>query len=155
MMVDVTAKQATLRRAFTSTRVASVHGAQQRFGLGGPEAEILGTARLAGLHAAKATSELVPLCHPLPLTDLTIDFSLGEDDIEVLASAETIGQTGVEMEALTACALTAVCLLGYLAESDPGASLEELRLLEKRGGRSGTWRFGDPDPRASDESTAS
>jgi cyclic pyranopterin phosphate synthase len=133
-----------LRRAFTSSRVVGVHAAQTRFAVGGSEAEILGTARLAGLRAAKATSELIPLCHPLPLTDLTVDFSLGEEDIEVLASAETIGQTGVEMEALTACALAAVSLLGYLTATDPAATIEGLRLLEKRGGRSGTWRFDDP-----------
>jgi cyclic pyranopterin monophosphate synthase len=139
VMVDVTAKDLTHRRAATTARVTGVVDAVRRFGPGGPDADALSSARVAGLRAGKATSELVPLCHPLPLTDLSVEFDLGGEEIEVLASAETVGQTGVEMEALTACALAALSLVSYLGATDSGVAVEDLTLLEKRGGRSGTW----------------
>jgi len=151
VMVDVTAKALTHRRATTSARVTGVADAVRRFGPGGPDADVLSAARVAGLRAAKATSELVPLCHPLPLTDLSVEFDLSGTEIEVVASAATFGQTGVEMEALTACALASLSLVSYLGASDSGVAIEGLTLLEKRGGRSGTWLR----PAASGRSSAS
>ena len=138
-MVDVTAKALTHRRAATSARVTGVQAAIVRFGPGGRDTDALSVARVAGLRAGKATSQLLPLCHPLPLTDLSVDFDLSEEEIEVHATAETVGQTGVEMEALTACALAALSLVNYLGPTDAKVRVEDLTLLEKRGGRSGTW----------------
>jgi cyclic pyranopterin monophosphate synthase len=140
-MVDVTHKETTEREA--AVRCFVVHVGNTVAELAGrvsTEASLLEDARLAGLGAAKRTSELIPLCHPLPLDELDVAFSLGGDEIEVLARAATHAQTGVEMEALTACAVAAVTLLGACRPRDPGATMEALTLWEKSGGRSGEWR---------------
>lgn len=167
-MVDVTAKELTDRVAYVRGVVAHVphtvallggpdpetegersEGASTPAALDAPEqpaggrrvdAGTLAEARLAGIGAAKGTSELIPLCHPLPLSALEVGFRLQVDSIEVLAFAATHAQTGVEMEALTACAMAAVSLLGSARAHDPLASVEELTLWEKRGGRSGVWQ---------------
>lgn len=141
-MVDVTYKATTAREAAVRCVVSHVANtvsdlATRRVAT---ETSVLEAARLAGLGAAKQTSQLIPLCHPLPLDDLDVAFSLGEDVIEVHARAATHAQTGVEMEALTACAVAAVTLLGACRPLDPLATMEGLTLFEKRGGRSGTWR---------------
>ena len=140
VMVDVTGKAVTVRRAITSGRVVGITDAPRVIA---NQIEILTEARMAGLGAAKATSTLVPLCHPLPLEAIAIDFLVEPHVIEVRATAETIGQTGVEMEALCACAVAALSVLGRVRENDPDASIEALGLLEKRGGRSGLWRRGE------------
>merc|ERR1711969_259501 len=102
----------------------------------------MAVARLAGIQAAKRTSELVPLCHPVSLTSVTVDLSLGGASVEVEASAETVGRTGVEMEALTACAIAALTVYDMCKSSDRSMQVESLGLLEKSGGRSGDWRRG-------------
>jgi cyclic pyranopterin phosphate synthase len=140
-MVDVTGKAVTVRRAITSGLVAGISDAPRFVG---DRLEVLSEARVAGLGAAKATSTLIPLCHPLPLEAIAIDFFVHPHTIEVRATAETIGQTGVEMEALCACAVAALSLLGRVRDVDPDASIEQLGLLEKRGGRSGLWRRVEP-----------
>ena len=101
---------------------------------------VLSAARIAGLGAAKQTSSLIPLCHPLPLTGLELTFKVGSDFVEVVATTETIGQTGVEMEALTACAIAALTVLCAVRAKDPLAFIDGLTLWEKSGGRSGTWK---------------
>jgi len=136
-MVDVTGKALTAREARVRCVVAHVPNS---VGFLAREPAALEEARLAGLGAAKATSSLIPLCHPLPLERLEVAFQLSAESIEVQATTATRGQTGVEMEALTACALAAVSLLGVCRRHDPGASVEELTLWEKRGGKSGEWQ---------------
>jgi cyclic pyranopterin monophosphate synthase len=138
-MVDVTNKASTERRAEVRCLVRAVPNTVAFLGVSSERA-ILEEARCAGLAGAKQTSELIPLCHPLPLEDLDVSFELARDSIEVFASAATVGQTGVEMEALTACALAAVSLVGAARGRDPEASIEALTLWEKAGGRSGHWR---------------
>jgi cyclic pyranopterin phosphate synthase len=96
-------------------------------------------ARAAGLLGAKQTSSLIPLCHPLPLSALSVDFEAVGNDVVVSAVAETIGQTGVEMEALTACALASLALVAEVSPDSRGVRIEELCLWEKSGGRSGDW----------------
>jgi cyclic pyranopterin phosphate synthase len=137
VMVDVTHKATTHRRAVTSAVVLGLADAP-RFFIENPD--VLTEARMAGLRAAKATSELVPLCHPLPLEAISIDFRIHPRSFELIATAETIGQTGVEMEALVAVTVAALSLLGRVQTVHRSASIEGIGLEEKRGGRSGLWR---------------
>lgn len=136
VMVDVTHKAVTERLARASATVAGLADAL-RFVEEHPE--VLNEARMAGVSAAKSTSELIPLCHPLALDSTVIDFVIRSQAIDVRATTGTIGQTGVEMEALVACATAALSLVARLRTTDPGASIESLGLEEKRGGRSGLW----------------
>src|SRR4030088_1697883 len=103
--------------------------------------DALGVARVAGIMAAKRTSELIPLCHPLPITSVAIDFELGELGGRILAKVRVTGQTGVEMEALTAAAVAGLTLIDMTKGVERGVYLESVRLLEKSGGRSGTWKL--------------
>ncbi|TME57130.1 MAG: cyclic pyranopterin monophosphate synthase MoaC, partial [Chloroflexi bacterium] len=96
--------------------------------------------RIAGIMAAKRTSELIPLCHPLPLTKVDVDFEFVMAGLRVLARARVVGQTGVEMEALTAAAVAGLTLIDMTKGIERGVSIEAVRLLEKSGGRSGTWK---------------
>ena len=100
----------------------------------------MAVARLAGIQAAKRTSELVPLCHPVSLTSVTVDLSRGGASVEVEASAETVWRTGVEMEALTACAIAALTVYDMCKSLDRSITIEGVALSEKSGGRSGHWR---------------
>ena len=135
-MVDVTAKAETTRRASARAVVVGA-GDLSRFP-GGSVAAFAG-ARAAGLLGAKQTASLIPLCHPLPLSALSVDFKAVGDDVIVSAVAETLGQTGVEMEALTACALASLALIAEVQPECRGARIDELCLWEKSGGRSGNW----------------
>lgn len=135
-MVDVTAKLHTHRRAEVRGRVAHV-GDVGAFDDGG--SILLATARAAGLSAAKKTSSLIPLCHPLPLTSLSVEFAIGDDQVEIYCVAETIGQTGVEMEALVGCTFAALSIVYDLGDTAPRSSIEDLAVWEKSGGRSGHW----------------
>ena len=103
--------------------------------------DVLGVARLAGIMAAKRTADLIPLCHPIPLTRVTVDFSLDEagSAIECTALAETVGRTGVEMEALTATSIALLTLYDMCKAVDRGMVIESVRLVEKLGGKSGHW----------------
>lgn len=135
-MVDVTEKASTARRAEARVMVCGVGDLSR---LPGGAAVTLAIARAAGLLGAKQTSSLIPLCHPLPLSALELEFDVVGDVVEITAVAETFGQTGVEMEALTACALASLSLLASISPTRDDARVEDLALWEKSGGRSGRW----------------
>ena len=106
--------------------------------------DALGVARIAGIMAAKRTSELIPLCHPLPITSVAVDFELLEHGVRILATARVTGRTGVEMEALTAAAVAGLTVIDMVKGVEPGVWLEAVRLLEKSGGKSGVWKRQPP-----------
>ena len=136
VMVNVTAKDLTHRVARARATVRGVGDLSSR---SGGSSDVLALARAAGLLGAKQTSALIPLCHPLPLSALEVELLVIGDDVEITATAETFGQTGVEMEALTACALASLSLVASVSPASAEVSIEGLGLLEKSGGRSGTW----------------
>jgi cyclic pyranopterin phosphate synthase len=105
--------------------------------------DVLGAARIAGIQAAKRTSDLIPLCHPLLVGSVNINFTIGDDNVEVESSVETVDRTGVEMEALTACAVAGLTIYDMCKSSDRSMVISELALWEKMGGKSGMWRRGD------------
>jgi cyclic pyranopterin monophosphate synthase len=139
-MVDVGDKAVTARTATASGRFVTTTGV---IGLvkadGMPKADVLATARIAGIQGAKRTSELVPLCHPIPLSSVKVDFELDDTGITVTATAKTTGQTGVEMEALTAVAIAGLTLHDMVKAVDPSATMTDVRLIEKTGGKRGHW----------------
>ena len=140
-MVDVGDKDETRRRAVARAKVTMSSETVARLSGGvAPKGDVLAAARLAGIQAAKRTSELVPLCHPVCLTSVAVDLSLGRESVEVEASAETVGRTGVEMEALMACAIAALTVYAMCKAFDRSIAVEGLALWEKSGGRSGHWR---------------
>jgi cyclic pyranopterin monophosphate synthase len=104
-----------------------------------PKGEAIGTARIAGILAAKQTSTLIPLCHPLPLTSITVDITGSADALTVIATVATTSQTGVEMEALTAASVAALTLFDMIKAVDKRAVIGEIKVLEKSGGKSGDW----------------
>jgi len=135
-MVDVgdkavTRRCATARGRFETTQ--EVLALVRADGL--PKADVLATARIAGIQGAKRTSELIPLCHPIALTSVSVDFTLNDDWIEITATAKTTGKTGVEMEALTAVAIAGLTLHDMTKAVDPQSVLGEIQLIEKTGGR--------------------
>ncbi|PJJ61440.1 bifunctional molybdenum cofactor biosynthesis protein MoaC/MoaB [Compostimonas suwonensis] len=151
-MVDVSGKAETTRVAIARGRLdttaevlALVRGDEL------PKADVLATARIAGIMAAKKTSELIPLCHPIPLSSVTVVFELHESSIVVEAAAKTRGQTGVEMEALTAVAVAGLTLHDMIKAVDPAAVMNDVRLVSKSGGKHGDWvrpgaDGGEPSP---------
>jgi len=140
-MVDVGDKDETWRRAVARAKVTMSSETVAALSEGVvPKGDVLAVARLAGIQAAKRTSELVPLCHPVSLTSVTVDLSLDGASVEVEASAETVGRTGVEMEALTACAIAALTVYDMCKSLDRSITIEGLALWEKSGGLSGHWR---------------
>jgi cyclic pyranopterin monophosphate synthase len=144
-MVDVTGKPRTHRIAVARAAVVTtVDLAEVLVGRGGLQ-DIVEAARLAGITAAKQTSKLIPLCHPVQVNAVTIEVRLLDRRCEVQATAEIVERTGVEMEALTACAVSALTLISVLHDHDLEASVEELTLWHKSGGRSGDWDRADPD----------
>jgi cyclic pyranopterin phosphate synthase len=144
-MVDVSAKPATARRA---TAEAELRVSQETLSLvidgRGPKGDVLTVAELAGVLAAKRTAELVPLAHPLPLTDVAVEIrpDRAASAFRIRASAATVGQTGVEMEALVAAAIAGLTVYDMVKSVERGAELTGLRLVEKSGGLSGEWRRG-------------
>ena len=140
-MVDVGAKAATGRRAVAGGRITMTPEALAAIRSGNaPKGDVLSTARIAGIMAAKRTAELIPLCHPLALTSVAVDFDWEADGISVRATAATTGPTGVEMEALTAASVALLTLYDMAKALDRAMVLGDIRLLEKSGGRSGDWR---------------
>ena len=107
---------------------------------GTAKGDALQVARVAGIMAAKKTADLIPLCHPLPLTSVSVDFEFIDAGVRVTTKARVVGQTGVEMEALTAAAVAGLTLIDMTKGVERGVYLETVRLLEKSGGRSGTWK---------------
>lgn len=140
-MVDVGAKAATARRAVAAGRIAMSAEALAAIRSGNaPKGDVLSTARIAGIMAAKRTADLIPLCHPLALTSVGVDFDWEAGGIAVTATAATTGPTGVEMEALTAVSVALLTLYDMAKALDRAMILGEIRLVEKSGGRSGDWR---------------
>jgi cyclic pyranopterin phosphate synthase len=143
-MVDVAGKQVTHRRAVAG---ATVHMRPETLAMivegRAPKGDVFAVARVAGIMAAKRTSELVPLCHPLSLTHATVDLEPLDDEVRVTATVETDGPTGVEMEALTAAAVAALTLYDMCKAVDRGMTVDALGLLSKEGGKSGTWTRGE------------
>jgi cyclic pyranopterin phosphate synthase len=141
-MVDVADKVATVREAAAECIVRMAPDTLQAVREGTPKGDALQVARVAGIMAAKRTAELIPLCHPLPLTSVSVDFEYVDGGVRVLTRARVVGQTGVEMEALTAAAVAGLTLIDMTKGIERGVYLESVRLLEKSGGRSGTWKRG-------------
>ena len=129
-MVDVGDKPASRRRAVASAEVRMAPETARRL-RDLPKGDALTTAQLAGIMAAKRTSELIPLCHPLPLTHVDVSLEVGDSSVEITASAETTAQTGVEMEALTAATVAALTVYDMAKAIDKQMSISEVRLVEK------------------------
>jgi cyclic pyranopterin phosphate synthase len=139
-MVDVGAKQITQRTATARARVAMLPATAAVIRSGGAKkGDVLGVARIAGIMAAKRTSELIPLCHPLPITAVSVELSVEADSVEIAATIRTTGRTGVEMEALTAASVTALTVYDMCKSIDRGMRIEALRLTHKAGGKSGEF----------------
>jgi cyclic pyranopterin phosphate synthase len=141
-MVDVTAKPLTRRVAVAKCLVVTSADVSMVLAQSPDGLDIIETARIAGVQGAKQTSALIPLCHSIRIDRVTVDLEVQAHGIEVCATTEIIERTGVEMEALTACALAAVSLVKAFSHADPSASIEDLTLWHKSGGRSGTWQRG-------------
>jgi cyclic pyranopterin monophosphate synthase len=142
LMVDVAEKEVTHRVARASGRIAMLPETLRQIASGGAKkGDVLGVARIAAIQAAKRTSELIPLCHPIPLTKVTVDFKLHTKGpaVECTAIVETLGRTGVEMEALTAVSVGLLTIYDMCKAVDRGMRVEGVGLLEKQGGRSGHW----------------
>jgi cyclic pyranopterin phosphate synthase len=146
-MVDVAAKAATHRVAVAQGRITMEPATLALVASGSAKkGDVLGIARIAGIQGAKRTSDLVPLCHPIALTRVAVEFQLVEPEHAVLctATAETVGPTGVEMEALTAVQVALLTIYDMCKAVDRGMVIDGVRLLEKHGGKSGSWvRAGD------------
>jgi cyclic pyranopterin phosphate synthase len=139
-MVDVGGKQVTDRRARARATVRMSAETAAAVARGdAPKGDVIGTARIAGIQAAKRTAELIPLCHPLPLSFVDVEAELGETEVVLTAEARTTGQTGVEMEAMTAAAAAALTVYDMVKGLERGVEIAEVVLLEKSGGRH-DWR---------------
>ncbi len=140
VMVDVSAKPETARTATARGRVR-MRPETLSVIAGGTAAkgDVLGTARLAGIMAAKRTAELIPLCHPLPITSVTVDLSPGENAVDIACTVRTTGRTGVEMEALTAVSVAALTVYDMVKAIDRGMVIEAVRVVHKDGGKSGEF----------------
>lgn len=140
-MVDVSAKADTAREAVAEGRIAMSAEALAAIRDGTTKkGDVIAVARVAGIMAAKRTSDLIPLCHPIALSSVTIDFAFEADAIRATATARTTGPTGVEMEALTAVTVTLLTLYDMAKALDRGMTIGDVRLLSKTGGKSGDWR---------------
>ena len=140
-MVDVGGKNVTDRRAVAHARVRMSAATAAAVAAGdAPKGDVIGTARIAGIQAAKRTAELIPLCHPLALSFVDVRIEVGEDAVEIEAEARTSAQTGVEMEALTAAAVAALTVYDMVKGIERGVQIESIRLLEKTGGKE-DWKL--------------
>ncbi|MCA6093883.1 cyclic pyranopterin monophosphate synthase MoaC [Streptomyces sp. SCA3-4] len=139
-MVDVSAKEITARTARASGRVIVAPRVVELLrGEGLPKGDALATARIAGIMGAKRTPELIPLCHPLALSGVTVDLTVADDAVEILATVRTTDRTGVEMEAMTAVAVAGLTVVDMVKAVDKGAVITDIRVEEKTGGKSGDW----------------
>jgi cyclic pyranopterin phosphate synthase len=151
-MVDVSAKDVTVRTATASGRVEisrEVIGLLRAGGL--PKGDALSVARIAGVMAAKRTPDLLPLCHPIALHAVTVDLVVEDDGVVITATTRTADRTGVEMEALTAVTVAALALVDMVKAVDPGAVISAVGVVEKTGGATGDWRRSPP--RSDDQSS--
>ncbi|WP_294200244.1 cyclic pyranopterin monophosphate synthase MoaC [uncultured Sphingomonas sp.] len=139
-MVDVGAKAVTARQAIASGRITMSPDAAAAIRAGSVQkGDVLAVARVAGIMAAKKTSDLIPLCHPLPLSKVEIDLALDATGVTATATAATAGQTGVEMEALTAVSVTLLTVYDMAKALDKRMTIGDIRLIAKTGGKSGDW----------------
>ena len=139
-MVDVSAKDVTKRQAVATGRVlvsSTVVGLLR--GEGVPKGDALGVARVAGIMAAKRTPDLVPLCHPLAISGVTVDLVVADDAVEITATVRTTDRTGVEMEALTSVSVAALTVVDMVKAVDKAAVITDVRVETKTGGKSGDW----------------
>lgn len=141
-MVDVTAKDVTVRTAVATGRVlVSPQVVGLLRGAGVPKGDALAVARIAGIQAAKRTPDLVPLAHPIALHAVSVDLEVADEAVVITATVRTADRTGVEMEALTSVAVAGLALIDMVKAVDKGAELTGVHVVEKTGGRSGTWRW--------------
>ena len=143
-MVDVSAKADTARTAIAQSQVEltpAIVAAITDDSL--PKGDLFATVRIAGIQAAKKCSDLIPLCHPLPLSKITVDIELQANSLVISALCKTTGKTGVEMEALTAVSVAALTVYDMCKGLDKGMIIGETKLLEKTGGKSGDWMAND------------
>ncbi|MGE2716424.1 cyclic pyranopterin monophosphate synthase MoaC [Mycolicibacterium litorale] len=139
-MVDVSAKDVTRRTAVAAGTVHTRPDVIALIASGGlPKGDALATARVAGIMAAKRTSDLIPLCHQLALTGVDVDFEIGESQVRVTATVRTTDRTGVEMEALTAVSVAALTVYDMIKAVDAAARIDDIAVLRKEGGKTGTW----------------
>lgn len=139
-MVDVTEKQTTKRTAVAAGTFRTRPDVVALISTGGlPKGDALATARLAGILAAKRTPDLIPLCHQLALTGVDVDFTIGESEVGITATVRSTDRTGVEMEALTAVSVTGLTLFDMVKAVDPAARIDDIRVLRKEGGKTGSW----------------
>jgi cyclic pyranopterin phosphate synthase len=139
-MVDVSGKTASARTALAAGTVRTTAEVLRLLATDGlPKGDALATARIAGIMGAKRVPELIPLCHQIALSGVKVEFELGEAEVRIRATAKTTDVTGVEMEALTAVAVAGLTLHDMIKAVDPAATLDEVRLLRKDGGKTGTW----------------
>ena len=145
-MVDIGAKAETERVAIAGGRIRMNAAARAAIAEGTvPKGDVLATARIAGIMAAKRTADLIPLCHPLALTAVTVDFDLTDDGVTVRAMAALTGRTGVEMEAMTAASVALLTIYDMAKAIDKAMVIDAVRLIEKRGGKSGHFRAPDAE----------
>ena len=140
-MVDVSGKLETERRAIATGRISMSHEAAAAIGANNvPKGDVLAAARIAGIMAAKRTGELIPLCHPLPITSAAIDLSVEGEGVTATATITTTGRTGVEMEARTAVSVALLTIYDMAKAIDKAMTIDSVRLLSKTGGKSGDWQ---------------
>ena len=143
-MVDVSAKQVTVRSATATGRLLTTPAVVALLrGEGVPKGDALGVARIAGIMGAKRTPDLVPLCHPIALHGVDVDLEVVDEGVTISATVRTADRTGVEMEALTAVAVAGLALVDMVKAVDKTATLTDVRVTAKEGGRSGSWRRSD------------
>jgi cyclic pyranopterin phosphate synthase len=140
-MVDVTAKDVSARTATAAGRLRTTPEVVTALrGETLPKGDALAVARIAGIMAAKRTPDLIPLCHPIALHGVVVELETGDDHVDITATARTADRTGVEMEALTAVAVAGLTLVDMVKAVDPAASITDIRVLAKDGGKTGAWR---------------
>ena len=140
-MVDVSAKAVTAREATAAGRVlVSPEVVALLRGEGVPKGDAIAVARIAGIAGAKRTPGLIPLCHPIALHGVTVELEVTDEAVEITATARTADRTGIEMEALTSVAVAGLTVIDMVKAVDPRASITDVRLLAKSGGKSGEWR---------------
>jgi cyclic pyranopterin phosphate synthase len=143
-MVDVTVKEATHRRALARCKVSMRPETTSKIASNAiAKGDVLAVARIAGIQAAKLTPHLIPLCHPLLVGSVSVNFTVGDDSVEIEVQVDTVDRTGVEMEAMTACSVAALTIYDMCKSVDRSMTIGELTLWEKTGGRSGAYRRAD------------
>ena len=145
-MVDVSQKDITQREARARARVLMRPETMELISVGEiPKGDVFAVARVAGIQASKRCSDLIPLCHPLSLSNVSIDFHKSEDDLVIETYCSLAGRTGVEMEALAAASVAALTVYDMCKSVDRGIMIKEICLVSKKGGKSGTWERGEED----------